>query len=449
MKTGIVLCSRRQSSRIKNKPFQEINGRSIIHHLLDRLVKSDVPIYLAVPHEDAAFYAPLCSIYPKVNLFTGDGADPLARTLFCAINHKLDAVIRVTHDKIFVDLDEIPHALEHIAAGADYVYSPNFIPGSGFEVFTKEALVEAATKYSNVEHLSYAIRAVSKTTHKLEKTNPLPGARLLIDYPADIELMEVIMSSLGNSASLTEVIEFLSNNPWLMSHNRIPLVTVYTCMYNAAPYVRAAIQSVYHQVGADFEYIMLDDHSTDGGPLIMARAKHDFMESQSRLSQRFSEDNVRLYRSSRNVGLASLSKKALEMARGRWIIRLDADDVFTDDQAIANLVLHAETNDLEAVYPAYYHGDVDDVRQGDEKHHAGGTLFNTMAIRNVDFRDGLRGHEGHDLFLRASKQLKIGYYKDPIFLYRQRGDSLSKTNLTEREKTLAYIEKKYQESAGV
>jgi hypothetical protein len=58
----------------------------------------------------------------------------------------------------------------------------------------------------------------------------------------------------------------------------------------------------------------------------------------------------------------------------------------------------------------------------------------TRAINHVKFTEGLRGYEGLDFFARAKDTLSIGYFARPTFFYTQRNDSMSKTNLDDREK---------------
>lgn len=101
--------------------------------------------------------------------------------------------MRVTHDKIFVDLDVLRRALiiaEHESEGVDYIHSSTLTPGTGFEIITTDCLTRASLAHKNVEHITYAVRPISKLTLDLvTETEPF---NLLIDFPEDLKLFEVL-----------------------------------------------------------------------------------------------------------------------------------------------------------------------------------------------------------------------------------------------------------------
>jgi len=85
----------------------------------------------------------------------------------------------------------------------------------------------------------------------------------------------------------------------------------------------------------------------------------------------------------------------------------------------------------DVVYPQNYFGSYNEIQEADEHHHVGGAIFNKDAINAFKFSK-MRSLEGADFFQRASQYLKVGYYKEPIFFYSQRTDSMSKTDLRKR-----------------
>lgn len=424
MKIGIVINSRITSSRIPRKALAMINGKPMIQHLVDRLKVTGLPIIIAVPTEEFMNYAFL-SENEKVYIHRSiHSEDPLARMHEVALVHGLDYVVRVTHDKMFIDTDLINLVIKYYL-DYDYVYFKRSMPGIGFELISAKALSKATVKFKNVEFIGYAIREITDNVKSLSKWNSeYGGIRLLVDYPKDISLMHVLFSQLGNNCSLDEVISYLTLSPRLKAINRLPKVTIYTCAYNAEKWIYQAIESVKKLKYINFEYIMIDDFSTDRTPEFMALATAD-------------DNRFRFIRNDKNLGLASSCNVALNEARGEYIIRLDADDMFTDDQSLSSLVLHAEHNDFEITYPDYiksYHdGSASSRHDGSEEHHAGCALFNKNALNYLRFTDGLRGHDSLDIFTRARDLLKIGYLKHVIFEYRQHPKSLSKTNLEYRE----------------
>ena len=425
MSTGFVICSRRNSSRVPNKAFHQYNGKTHIEHLVERLLKTDIPVYVAVPEDEVHIYAFLMDKFPKRVFISGGFADdPLRRMYGVAKEFSLDKIIRVTHDKIFVDEGQVFQMLGVFNKNAlDYAYSSTMVAGTGFEIISFKALELAALAYKRVEHISYAIKAVTSNQQDVFSTNSQlhSGIRLLVDYPEDVQLMNLIFASLGTNCTQDQVLEFLLENDWAMSINKLPEVSVYTCAYNAEKWIDAAMGSVGSQTNfGSMEYILIDDCSSDATALKMAK----FCSVYS---------PARWYRNPSNIGLASSSNKALNKARGKYIMRLDADDVLASPSSISELVHEASTRSLDAVYPNAYLGfSRNEVQQGSLNHHVGGSLFKTSAVNHVRFTEGLRNYEGLDFFTRARSQIKIGYLNKPTFIYRQHEGSMSKNNLDER-----------------
>ena len=434
MKTGIVICTRTDSERLPNKPFKILNGLSVIEHLIRRLQKASIPIYLAVPKEQIKSYKHL-SAYDFVQVYpSGHYEDPLARMAECAIKNDLNTVIRVSHDKIFVEESDIKKALQTFKEKkSEYLYGTEFIPGTGFEIISRNALEEASRRFKKVEYIGYAVRTV---TNKITLFNPRhpPGTyRFLIDFPEDLDFLEVLCSQVGNEAKLSSVIKYLNLNPEIGLINAQPKVTVYTCARNAESYLEKCMQSVENQNDfKQYEYILIDDYSTDKTCEKMARFC-------------LKNKNATWIRNSKNLGLSSSSNIALKKARGKYIMRLDADDFLVSIHGISDLVREIEKSDKEIIYPDNYFGRYEKIQKGNEFHHVGGALFDRSAITHLKFTDGLMGHDSLDIFLRAKRQLKIGYLNKPIFFYRQSENSMSKTNIKQREIIKRDLIKKYDD----
>ncbi|RLA87462.1 MAG: hypothetical protein DRG40_00235 [Deltaproteobacteria bacterium] len=93
-----------------------------------------------------------------------------------------------------------------------------------------------------------------------------------------------------------------------------PKVSVLMSVYNGERYLREAIESILNQTFTDFEFIIIDDGSTDSTPKI--------------LTSYASKDNrIRLIRIEKNLGIAAALNKGLEVASGKYIARMDADDI--------------------------------------------------------------------------------------------------------------------------
>lgn len=441
-KFGIVVASRVDSSRIRNKAFKKINGKTLIEHLLMRCFDSGIPVCLATPEADRDVFKQIENRFASIGLKTFHGCDddPLLRLTGAAELHGYENVIRICHDKILVDPGLINTACEIFEKkNLDYLYSSQFTPGSGFEIISTQMLRKASAKYTNVEHVSYAIKNLTTNVYNMPLCAPLGASisvynptrndvRFLIDYPEDMTFMETVFAACGNDVTLEQAISFVSENPWIKKINRLPRVSVYTCAYNAERFIEKCIGSVAQQTGfKDMEYILVDDHSTDKTPLIMAEISTKF-------------PNIKFVRNPMNLGLSSSSNVALSEARGNYIMRLDADDYLVSNTAVESLLTEISESGKDAIYPNNYFGSTSKIQNGKDHHHVGGAMFRRSAVNHVKFTERLRGYEGYDFFVRAKDQINIGYYGKPTFFYRQRKDSMSKTNLAERAKIRSEIE---------
>lgn len=94
----------------------------------------------------------------------------------------------------------------------------------------------------------------------------------------------------------------------------VPLVSVIIPNYNAAAYIRKAVDSVLQQHYPHLEVIVVDDGSTDDSPSILAEYG----------------DKIRVIRQ-HNAGAAAARNSGLAVAQGEYIAFLDADDVYLAD----------------------------------------------------------------------------------------------------------------------
>ena len=94
--------------------------------------------------------------------------------------------------------------------------------------------------------------------------------------------------------------------------NEFPLVTVLMAVYNGEKYLREAIESMLNQSYTNFEFLIINDGSTDSTEEII-------------LSYR--DERIRHMKNEQNIKLIASLNKGLDLAEGKYIARMDADDV--------------------------------------------------------------------------------------------------------------------------
>ena len=93
-----------------------------------------------------------------------------------------------------------------------------------------------------------------------------------------------------------------------------PIVSVLMTVFNAGRFLDPSIRSILNQTFRDFEFLIIDDASTDGSAEIAeAWAGKD--------------PRVRFIRNADNKGQTTCLNQGLLLARGRWVARQDADDL--------------------------------------------------------------------------------------------------------------------------
>lgn len=91
------------------------------------------------------------------------------------------------------------------------------------------------------------------------------------------------------------------------------LVSVLMSVYNGEAYVGEAVESILNQTLQDFEFIIINDGSTDRTAEILARYERQ-------------DPRVRTYSQARQ-GLIATLNRGIELSRGKYVARMDADDV--------------------------------------------------------------------------------------------------------------------------
>lgn len=91
-----------------------------------------------------------------------------------------------------------------------------------------------------------------------------------------------------------------------------PLITVLMTVYNGGEYLKTAVESILAQTFHDFEFLIINDCSKDGSAAVI---------------QSYHDERIRLHNNEVNLGQTCSLNKGLSLARGKYIARIDADDM--------------------------------------------------------------------------------------------------------------------------
>lgn len=96
--------------------------------------------------------------------------------------------------------------------------------------------------------------------------------------------------------------------------NNQPLISIVMPVYNAGDFLVEAIESILKQTYKNFEFIIVDDASNDNSWKILKKYKKK-------------DKRIRIYRLKKNIGISQTVKFAIEKTKGKFLARMDADDI--------------------------------------------------------------------------------------------------------------------------
>ena len=212
-----------------------------------------------------------------------------------------------------------------------------------------------------------------------------------------------------------------------------PILTVLTSCYNAAPYLNEAVTSILEQTFRDFEFLLIDDGSTDN--------TKEILNEYARLDSRITVV------SKPNTGLASSLNYGLSMARGQWIARMDADDIslpqrfqeqvtFLSDHP-GTVLLGAGCIEMNSTgvpirkhyYPTTTQSLVGQLLCGKSPFPHSSAVFGKSAVARLNgYRVRLNGAEDVDLWLRLSQDGEVRCLPEPLIWLRRHSGSITAKN---------------------
>ena len=89
-------------------------------------------------------------------------------------------------------------------------------------------------------------------------------------------------------------------------------ISVIMSAYNSEETIKETINSILNQTYKDFELIIVNDKSTDNTESII---------------KSFKDERIKLINNKKNLGLPASLNKAIKVAKGKYVARMDADDV--------------------------------------------------------------------------------------------------------------------------
>lgn len=414
---GIIITARVKSSRLPEKVLQTINGRRTIDILIDHVNIDKYPVILAIPEAKEDDILEQIAIDKGIECFRGYDDSPLHRLYACAEKYGFDYVVRVTADDILIDQTLLRNQIQfHLKIGYDYTFMKKCPEGVAAEIIKTSALERVIDIVNDkpTEFVSYYLKRNFNFKEYYPPFEYQHTFRLTMDYEEDLMLLRLVFASLPAGFGTLDFINFLKQHRYFLRINSLPEITVYTCNFNTAPYIVDCMKSVYNQEYDNYEFIILDDNSSDDSMDVIT----EYYSTLNPVQQR----KTKILRNDENIGLPASCNKVLEIARGKYIIRVDSDDVL-DARALEKMRQELEDHTNQGVITGYNEIDEDGNITGTvtvNKWHPAGCLLSRWAVNELKYRDNLKYLEGADFFKRFRENYSIKFIPDALWSYRKR-----------------------------
>lgn len=230
----------------------------------------------------------------------------------------------------------------------------------------------------------------------------------------------------------------------------LPLVTVLMAVYNGEAYLKEAIDSILNQTFTDFEFLIIDDASTD---------------SSRRLLDSYRDFRFRILSNSHNLCLARSLNRGMKMARGKYIVRMDADDISLPqrlEKQVAFMESHPDIGvsgswlecfgDRSQVW--YYPVEPGIIRsnllfQNQLGHPTVIMRRELMMAKGLFYNPDYREAEDYDLWTRCGEHFPLSNLPEILLLYRWHEQQASQSNLIEQRRFHALVSRRQLQCLGL
>lgn len=229
-----------------------------------------------------------------------------------------------------------------------------------------------------------------------------------------------------------------------------PKVSVVMPVYNGAKYVKDAIFSILNQNFEDFEFLIIDDKSTDNTVEVIKSIK---------------DPRIRLILNEKNLGRAGSDNAALAYVQGKYIAKMDSDDICLKQRffkQVSYLDQHPEINVVGSwmqnfgyssylnkypVHPAMARcASLFGLPVGNPSIMLRAELFTKEGMH---YNAQLKQTEDFDFFSRYADKLVVSTLPETLIKYRTYPDTTKKTILEVRGEVSHWVRENFLKSWGI
>jgi glycosyltransferase involved in cell wall biosynthesis len=192
----------------------------------------------------------------------------------------------------------------------------------------------------------------------------------------------------------------------------IPEISIIVTNYNYSRYLERCLRSCLNQRDVDFEVILVDDCSTD---------------NVSEVVKPFLCD-ITYLRNKENLGVAETSNIGIRASRGRFFIRVDADDYINEEACYFLRRVLADNKNAFGVACDYIHVDKHEEKlqrfSAKENPISCGVLYRKdLFLQQGGYNSEFRYKEHEEFLKRLDGFYEIFYLPIPFYRYRRHGEN--------------------------
>lgn len=193
-------------------------------------------------------------------------------------------------------------------------------------------------------------------------------------------------------------------------------VSVIIASRNHAQFLGRCLRSLFSQKSAPaFEIIVFDDGSTDSTRAILEAFQGE----------------IKYLRSDNNIGLPAALNRAINQAKGDYVVRVDSDDYVSENFLQVLHMAVSRNPKIDAVscdYVVFSDTDpsISEIRSAVDEKIACGIMFRKSALLEVGLYDEhFRSHEDKELMRRFEKSRKVSNIPIPLYRYRRHANNMT------------------------
>ncbi|WP_248723503.1 glycosyltransferase [Seonamhaeicola sp. ML3] len=203
-----------------------------------------------------------------------------------------------------------------------------------------------------------------------------------------------------------------------------PKITVLMPVYNNESYINEAVDSILNQTFSDFQLLIIDDGSTDKSVALI---------------KKYDDVRIKLVEKDNNTGLIDCLNLGLSLATGKYVARMDGDDISVADRFEKQLAILENDQDIK-VCGCWLKtfGDKEEIIKHKEFHDEivanmlihcsmtmGAVMFERKAFEGYSFNKEKVHVEDYDFWSRIAWSCKFYNIQEILYLYRTHNTQVS------------------------